>query len=79
MAVKISDDCSIYAGTPARKNKEIDPGQSKEKIEIPTDKLLHKNKSYRKKNYREYYNSTRGEKISQIYQKDIDIFGYKFD
>ena len=50
-----------------------------DRIEIPSGRLLHKNKSYRKKNYREYYNSTRGEKISQIYQKDIDIFGYKFD
>lgn len=50
-----------------------------QRIGIKSDRLMHRNKSYRKKDYREYYNSEIREKVYNIYQKDIDIFGYKFD
>lgn len=51
-----------------------------ERIGIQSDKLLHENKSYRKKkDYRQYYTSEIKEKVYQIYQKDIVLFGYQFD
>jgi len=49
------------------------------RIGIKPDRLLWKNKSNRKKDYRSYYNNALKDKVYQIYQKDIDIFGYQFD
>ena len=43
--------------------------------------LAHQNKSHndRKLDYKEFYTDETREIVSTIYQKDIDVFGYKFD
>ena len=48
------------------------------KLDIPLDKLPHKNKSSKTKHYKEFYTEALRNKVYQIYLKDIQIFGYKF-
>lgn len=50
-----------------------------ERIGIQSYRLMHRNKSHRKKDYREYYNNEMKEKVYKIYQKDIGILGYQFE
>lgn len=41
-------------------------------------KFPHKNKSRRKKDYKRYYDKETRELVQKRYQKDLEIFGYKF-
>jgi len=49
-----------------------------QKLDIPLDNFIHKNKSLKTKHYTEFYTDELREKVHQIYLKDIQIFGYKF-
>lgn len=55
--------------------KEIEHLKNKIKIEAP---IVHKNHSNHK-HYSEYYNMRLIKRVCKIYQKDVDLFGYKFE
>ena len=48
------------------------------KLGISTDGLEHRNKSSRE-DFRNYYDHKLRDKVYQIYQRDIQIFGYQYD
>lgn len=48
------------------------------KLGLTEKEVEPKNVSLNKKPYQEYYNKNLAKKVSQIYQKDIQIFGYQF-
>ncbi|WP_353570915.1 sulfotransferase family 2 domain-containing protein [Candidatus Albibeggiatoa sp. nov. BB20] len=48
-------------------------------LDIPLENFGHENQSKSKGDYRQYYNDITCEKVSKIYKKDIQIFGYQFD
>lgn len=51
----------------------------KDRLDISVN-LKHQNKtSNRKKDYRDYYTDETREIVANVYQKDIEIFGYDFD
>jgi len=50
-----------------------------QQLDIPSAELSHKNKSFRQKDYKAYYTDELRESVYQIYRKDIQIFGYKYD
>jgi hypothetical protein len=47
------------------------------RLGIPCDVIETRN-AYPRKHYREYYTDALREKVARIYQRDIQIFGYKF-
>jgi hypothetical protein len=49
-----------------------------QKLGLPEKEIVHKNLSSRKTSYQDYYSELLVEKVAQIYQKDIKIFGYQF-
>jgi hypothetical protein len=49
-----------------------------QKLDIPLDNLVHKNKSSKTEHYKEFYIDELRDKVHQIYLKDIQIFGYRF-
>ncbi len=49
-----------------------------QRLGLPDKKIHRKNATSTKKPYQEYYSESLAEKVSQIYQKDIQIFGYQF-
>jgi hypothetical protein len=46
------------------------------RLGLPEKDILRKNKSSSEQNYQEYYTERLIEKVAQIYQRDIQIFGY---
>lgn len=49
-----------------------------QRLDIPAGPVKERNVSAGKKKYSEYYDDVLIEKVSQIYQKDIQLFGYYF-
>ena len=50
-----------------------------ETIGIPGTRLPHKMKNWWRKKYQQYYDERTVQLISEIYAKDIELFGYKFE
>jgi len=44
----------------------------------PTEKLPHKNKTIDRLSYQEYYDNESVDKVTEMFQKEIEFFGYKF-
>ena len=49
-----------------------------QRLGLPRKEIFSKNVSNERKSYQEYYSDHLAEKVVQIYQKDIQIFGYQF-
>ena len=49
-----------------------------EKLSIPSTEILHIRKS-KHKHYKDYYNEETAAIVEEIYNKDIELFGYKFE
>jgi hypothetical protein len=47
------------------------------RLGLPEKDILQKNRSSSEQDYQEYYNKYLIEKVAQIYQRDIQIFGYQ--
>ncbi len=49
-----------------------------DKIGIPRKELAHRNKSEHK-HYTEYYNDSLRNQVGELFKRDIEMFGYKFE
>jgi len=58
---------------------EDDANHIFDEIGIASQKIVRKNVTCRKKTYQEHYSDQLAEKVAEIYQKDIQIFGYQFE
>ena len=47
-------------------------------LNLPIVSIPTKNKTKIRKDYREYYNENLKMKVADLYQKDIQLFGYSF-
>ena len=57
---------------------DIDANYIFQKLGLPEKQIARKNETSDKKSYETYYDEHLAKKVAQIYQKDIQIFGYQF-